>query len=365
MLRRTFLQNAVSAGAALAQTTAPPSATGIRLGFDTYSLRAWRWKAIQLLDFAAAQKLDTVQISSLDDLETLDAPYLQKVKDYAARLHIAIDGGIGCICPTTKSWNPKYGTPQQYIQRGLEVARALGAPSIRCFMGSSEDRLGPLPIEAHMEKTIEVLRSVRRQVLDSGIKIALENHAGDMQAREVRTIIEQAGKDFVGSCLDTGNPMWVAEDPQVALEVLGPYVLTTHIRDSAVYEHPRGAAAQWVALGDGNIDFPAFFALYRKLCPQAAVQLEIITGRPPRVIPYLEREFWKAFPAANAAEFARFVALARGGRPFSKFMIVADGLPQPPREFTDALRIQQQRDLERSVDCAKNSLGLGVNWRRV
>ena len=29
------------------------------------------------------------------------------------------------------------------------------------------------------------------------MKIALENHAGDMQAREVRTIIEEAGKDFV------------------------------------------------------------------------------------------------------------------------------------------------------------------------
>src|SRR5574340_1057476 len=87
---------------------------------------------------------------------------------------------------------------------------------------------------------------------------------------------------------DTGNPMWVVEDPLLSLEVLAPYVVTTHMRDSAVCEHPRGASAQWVALGDGSIDFHKFVSRYRELCPGASMQLEIITGRPPRVLPYLE-----------------------------------------------------------------------------
>src|SRR5207244_12469783 len=114
------------------------------------------------------------------------------------------------------------------------------------------------------------------------------NQAREMQAREAQTIIEEAGKDCVGSCLDTGNPMWVAEDPFVTLEILGPYVVTTHVRDSAVFEVPRGAAAQWVALGDGSVDFKRFVEQYKKLCPQASMQLEIITGRKPEVLPYLE-----------------------------------------------------------------------------
>src|SRR5580704_4099792 len=81
-----------------------------------------------------------------------------------------------------------------------------------------------LPLEAHIENTVKVLRSVRQQALDLGVRIAVENHAGDMQAREVKGLIEAAGTDFVGSCLDTGNPMWVAEDPFVTLETLAPYV---------------------------------------------------------------------------------------------------------------------------------------------
>ncbi|MBV8817393.1 MAG: TIM barrel protein, partial [Acidobacteriaceae bacterium] len=195
---------------------------------------------------------------------------------------------------------------------------------------------------------------------DMNVKIALENHAGDMQAREVRTIIEESGKDYVASNLDTGNPMWVAEDPMVTLEVLAPYVATTHIRDSVVYEHPRGAAAQWVALGDGTIDFRRFVARYRELCPRASMQFEVITGRPPRVIPYLEPEFWKVLPNANAGELARFVALVKQGRPFGGYMIVEDGFENAPEEYKAALREQQRVDLERSFRYAKGTLGVGV-----
>ncbi len=338
--------------------------TPIRLGFDTYTLRAFDWKAMQLLDYAATRKLDTVQISSLGDYESLDPAHLQQVKERAGALGIVIDAGMGCICPLSYSWSAQNGDATENIARGLRVAKAVGASSMRCFLGSSDDRFGTAsrpaqPIEKLMESTIQVFRSVRALAQNVNVKIALENHAGDMQAHEARTIIEEAGKDYVASCLDTGNPMWVAEDPLVTLEVLGPYVVTTHVRDSAIYEHPRGAAAQWVALGDGSIDFTQFMTRYRELCPRANMQLEIITGRPPRIVPYLEPSFWKVLPHANAGEFARFVALAKKGRPFGGFMVVEDGFQNPPPEYKAALREQQRVDLERSLQYAKTALGVG------
>jgi len=340
-----------------------PSAVPIRLGFDTYSIRDFKWKDIQLLDYAAGLKLDTIQISSLDDYESLAPEHLSRVKDHAARLGIVIDGGMGCICPLSSSWSAKNGDPKENILRGLRTAKAVGATSMRCYLGKAEDRRGPKPIEALMESTVGVFRSIRPEALDLGVKIAIENHAGDMQAQEVKTIIQECGSDFVGSCLDTGNPMWVVEDPLVTLEVLAPYVVTTHIRDSVVYEHPRGAAAQWVALGDGMIDFHKFVARYRELCPKASMQLEIITGRPPQVLPFLEPDFWKAFPKAKASEFARFASLARTGKPFGGFMVVEDGVKEPLPEFRAALKAQQKLDLERSLEYAKTSLGVGVKWR--
>ncbi len=246
MLRRTFLESAVSAGGAMALAAQGPP-PGIRLGFDSYSIRAFQWRAMELLDYAASLKLDTIQLSSLEDYESRDPAYLRKVREHAERAGVSIDAGIGCICPSSASYRERQGDAARYIATGLEVAQAAGAKIMRCFMGSSADRHGALPIEAHMENTVKVLRSVRQQALDTGVKIAVENHAGDMQAREVKWIIEEAGRDFVASCLDTGNPLWAMEDPFVTLETLAPYVVTTHIRDSAVFEVPRGAAWQWVS----------------------------------------------------------------------------------------------------------------------
>jgi sugar phosphate isomerase/epimerase len=360
MRRRTFLQTASTAAVAAMSSAAEP--VPIKLGFDSYSIRAFQWKAIQLLDYAAGLKLDTVQLSSLGDYESLEPAYLQQVKDHATRLGLEIDAGIGCICPSSTSYNCKDGEPVEYVTRGLRVAKAVGSSVMRCYMGTRADRHTKEPIEAHMEDTIKVLRAARRQALDMGVRIGLENHAGDMQAREVKVIIEESGKDFVGSCLDTGNPMWVAEDPFVTLETLAPYVVTSHVRDSAVFEHPRGAAAQWVALGDGSVDFARFVQMFRQRCSHAAMQLEIITGRPPEVLPYLEPDYWTAFRKTPAWEFARFVALAKSGHPYMGSMVIGEWSDNPP-VIEAALKEQQRVDLERSLEYAKKKLGIGVRWR--
>lgn len=142
------------------------STAPIRLGFDSYSIRAFHWKAIQLLDYAASLKLDTIQLSGLEDYESFEPEYLARVKDHAAKVGIVIDGGMGCICPLSKSWNQKAGDPTENILRGLRVAKAVGAVSMRCYMGSAADRRGKDPIEALMESTIAVFRSVRAEALD-------------------------------------------------------------------------------------------------------------------------------------------------------------------------------------------------------
>jgi sugar phosphate isomerase/epimerase len=334
----------------------------LRLGIDCYTLRDLDWKADQSLDYAASVGADAIQVN-LGDLESTEDTYLRKVREHARRIGVTIEPGINAISPLSGRWNPRrQGTPTEHLLLGLRLAKALGAPCVKCYMGYAGDRRSETPIPAMMEAAIEALKTVRSQAVDAGVKFAVENH-GDLLAREVKTIIEEAGPDFVGCCLDTGNPVVLAEDPLLALEVLGPYTVTTHIRDSAVYQHPRGAAFQWVALGDGSIDFKAFVARFRQLCPQAPLLMEILTGFAPRVLPYFEPEYWSAFPDMPAADFARFVALARRGRPFDGKMVMDDADKQSP-ELQDTLKQQQRVDLERSLEYAKKTLDVGVNWRK-
>ena len=354
MNRRAFLRFSVTAAAAAAQLRAQNKS--LRLGYDTYSIRTWEWKAIEHLNFAARLGLNAIQISSLSDYASLDAPYLAQVRETAREKGILIDAGTGCICPTSKSYGKASGDPVAYLIQGLKVAQAVGATSMRCFLGSSDDRYDGKGIEHHMESTLRVFRAARSAAMDTGVKIALENHSGDMQAWELRDLIEQAGKDYVGACLDTGNPIWCAEHPEVSVEVLAPYALTTHCRDTAIWEHPRGCAAHWTALGEGSVDMAKIGALQKKLCPGTPLHLEIITGRPPRIVPYLEDGFWKGFPKAKAADFARFLTLVKQGHPLMTPMVIEDAAGPKVSEYQAALKKQQMVDLERSLEFAKQKM---------
>lgn len=329
----------------------------LKLGYDTYSIRAWNWKAMQHLDFASKAGLTAIQISSVGDYESTEPGHLAKVRASAQEKGILIDAGTGCICPTSKSYNHKTnGDAVDYLIKGLKVAQAVGATSMRCFLGSTEDRYDGKGIEYHIESTLKTFKAARSVAMDSGVKIALENHSGDMQAWELKELIETAGKEYVGACLDTGNPIWCAEHPQVTLEVLAPYAVTTHCRDTAIWEHPRGCAAHWTVLGEGSVDMVQIGALQKRLCPMTPLHLEIITGRPPRIVPYLEDTFWKGFPKAKATEFARFLGLVKQGRPLMTPMVIEDAPGDRVPEYQEALKKQQLLDLQRSLVYAKQKM---------
>jgi sugar phosphate isomerase/epimerase len=331
----------------------------MKLGVDIYTIRSQGWDAFEYLDYCARIGLDVVHFSDLGPFARTDDGYLREVKARADELGLDIEAGMGSICPTSASYHPEDGPVVEQVRQMLHVASVLGSPVLRCLLGSQADRHGDVPLEAHVQATVETCRAVRDLALDLGVKLAVENHAGDLQAWELKDLIERAGTDYVGACIDTGNPVWVAEDPMVTLEHLAPYVVASHIRDSVVWPHPRGAACQWVAMGDGNVGIAAWAERSKALCPGVPFTLEIITGRPPRVLNYLEADYWSAFPEARASEFARFERLVRNGLPLMASMVMVGSDLEAPPEYEAALVAQERVDLERSVRYCREVLGIG------
>jgi len=152
--------------------------------------------------------------------------------------------------------------------------------------------------------------------------------------------------------------LWVAESPFVTLRHLAPYVVTSHVRDTAVWPHPSGAAVQWMALGDGTVGIEDWTAQFRACCPHVPYSLEIITGAPPRVLNYLEPHYWDAYPDLPAAEFVEFLKLVHAGQAPTASMLTARWEGNPP-EYQAALRLQQRIDLERSIRYCREVLGIG------
>lgn len=353
--RRTFLKTVAAASAGIVATSlgsageAVSGAKKLKLGFDNFAIRAMNWKAPALLDYAASLKLDSILISDLDAYDSLEDKYLKEVKAKSDDLGIQIHAGSWSICPTSRVFKNKWGTAEEHLATGIRVAKALGSPVFRCVLGTGDDRKTEGGIEARMADTAKVCKACRSQAMDAGVKIAIENHAGDMQAWELVTLVVDAGTDYVGVNLDSGNAAWTMEDPIANLEILGPYVVTTSLRDSMIWEYEEGAKVQWTAMGEGIVDQKAYFERFAAICRNVPVHLELISGFA-RPIPYLQRDFWKVWPKARASDFAKFLALAKRGKPLE------------PHKSPDAKAEQeyQKGELERSLKYCKEVLALGL-----
>ena len=259
-----------------------------RLGLDVFSLRSQGWPAARLLEFCAARGVEVVHFSEPRLLGTTDPAALGELRARAGALGISLEAGMLSIAPGSTIFNAAAGSAESQLAQAIDVAVALGSPIVRCVVGTFRDRPGG--IDQRIAEALEVIASVRRRALAAGVKIAVENHAGDMQARELRTLVEEAGTDVAGVCLDAGNAFWAMDDPLTALETLAPYVLTSHTRDTAVRATDDGAEVAWTRMGEGNVGIEAYLDRFRALCPGKPVMLEIIVMPAPRPVPYRDAQ---------------------------------------------------------------------------
>lgn len=319
---------------------------------DNYAVRAMGWKAPALLDHAASLQLDSLLVSDLEALGSLDDASLRDLKRRAGDLGIALFVGGWSICPTSKTFRSTWGSAEEHLRLGLRVAQTLGSPVYRVILGNMEDRKTEGGIQARIADTVVVLQACRSQARDSGVKVAVENHAGDMHSWELARLISEAGPDFVGANFDSGNAAWTLEDPLEAFENLGRHTICCSLRDDMIWETPEGAVVQWTAAGEGLIDWATLARRWAELCPRVPIMIETISG-VQRAFPYRQPGFWAHYDRRPAA-LARFEALARRGHPLTRF-----NAPRGPAGVA-ATQERQKGELARSITYLREQIGLGL-----
>lgn len=330
------------------------------LGYNTYSIRSLDWHDDRLVDFAVENKLDAIFLQDTSDPRASDPTHWSELRARTRDLGLRLETGGSAVLPRTPEEFPQ---KVDYLRAQMHRAKGLGSPLVRCLFAGNRASLPPGTIDQHIETMVRLLGELRSEALDAEIKFAVEVHK-DLQAWEFKMFLDEVGTDFVGIYLDTGNPVFVLEHPLTTVETLGPYAVTLHLRDSVVYEHPRGVAVHWVPLGEGVVDFHALMNKARVLCPDVYVYAKPITGRPAEVLPYLEPEFWKSYPKARSRDLARFLSLAKKGLPYDKTIVNEDLRGRKiPSYLLPAIQHQQLDHMERSLRYAKHELNLGVRWR--
>lgn len=340
MERRQFLSRTASAFSAAtlataAQLTRPQgvqaaAARPVKIGVDLFSVRDQGFSAFEMLDYAARNKLKHAQFSVTRFYGSMDHGHLRKVREHADSLGIKLETGMDSICPTSTRFAKEQGAAEKQLLDQLETAKIVGSKIVRCYLGAMGDRKTEIPFEKHIESMLGVLSRVKPQFVDAGVVVSIENHAGDFQARRLRTVIEEAGKDWVGVTYDSGNPCWTMEDPLAAVETLAPYIATAHLRDSHVWADENGIVVQWIRFGQGNVRIAEVVKRLNTLRPEVILNLETICiGNRP--FPLKQPEFWKGYEDITAQDLMGLYALADKANP----------LPAPPkRSKEEAARVQ-------------------------
>ena len=311
MDRRHFILGTAAAALHASRLSAWHAAANVELGSVDGSVGGNQFTPAQYLDHFSSRKLTWAMISLPPPIIS-DEAAVKQVKEHADRLGIKLQLAFGTMCPSAKSFNPQNGTLEEQVARALRASQIFGARCMRCVLGGDPERP---QIEMHIDNMVKAVRGMRTRIVDSGIKLAVENHGGDLQSREMKMMIEAAGPDIMGVCLDSGNPVWMLEDPHMTLEMLIPYAETCHVRDSAVWKVPEGIAVRWVNMGEGNVDIDGWIRKYIAAKPGAPIIFENLVSGNPRVHAIYDPKFWSNWQKMPASEFSRFLAVAEKGKP--------------------------------------------------
>ena len=357
--RRDFLVATATTIAATAVIAKPLTAadssdsTRVPLGLDGHSLRGMKWKATQLIEFAAEQRLDAVLLNSLNYFESLEESDLLRLKELASKHDMRIYVGAGGICKNAAKFSDQWGNAEEMLATGIRVASAVGSPVVNVRIGSIADRFLDGGIQPRIDEAVRVLKASSKRAKDAGVKFGFENHAADLRSEELLELIEAVGTDVCGVMLDPGNGLWAMEDPMVHLQALAPHVVCNSLRDYMIWESPEGATFQWTAVGDGLMDVPTYVQTLAKSNPGMPIFVESISNSA-RPIPFLTKEHWKGYPNLHAAEIVDFLALCRRGHEIEV---------DEPAEGVDAKEFDQQHqrgEFLKSIDYLRRECGAGL-----
>ncbi|MCI0436081.1 MAG: sugar phosphate isomerase/epimerase [Gemmatimonadetes bacterium] len=229
---------------------------------------SWSLRPANAVDLALAVReagLDAIQLA-LDPVR-MDAMPLNPVRD--ALDHAGIDVLSGMMAmegedyTTLESIRRTGGlVPDDTWPGNLEAARANARLARTLGLSLVTFHAGFVPHDDADGKRailVERLRVIATAFAGEGITIALET--GQESAETMRTLIDQLTDVRVGVNFDPANMiLYGTGDPVAALRLLAPHVRQVHIKDAVATRAPGEWGAE-TPVGEGEVDWPAFFAV--------------------------------------------------------------------------------------------------------
>jgi L-ribulose-5-phosphate 3-epimerase len=208
-------------------------------------------RRVQLaLDHLPDQWESTLALLGENDINIVSGMFGCIGEDYSTLETIASTGGIA-----------PDGTWEQNLKKvhtTIATAAKLGLKLVTFHAGFvPHDEL-----DGNLAKMLKRLRSIAALFAEKNIQLGLET--GQETAPALATLLKKLDCPNVGVNFDPANMILYAKGyPVEALRLLAPWIRQVHIKDATRTQVP-GTWGQEVAVGDGEVDWRAFFGTLKE-----------------------------------------------------------------------------------------------------
>lgn len=227
-----------------------------------------------LLEKTLQMELSCLQLGDNLPVHLLDPERRECLKKRAGENNIRLELGARGMTPA-------------HLELYTGLAVDFGAPLLR-FVIDGEN------YEPGKDAILGILKDIKPVLEKNRVVLGIENH-DRFKSRELAGIIEAAGSDHIGICLDCANSLGAGEGLEQVAGLLAPHAVNLHIKDFTVKRlpHKMGFIVEGAPFGKGLLDLDFLMGKlseYRK-CQSAILEQWV----PPEASPeasVLKEEAW-------------------------------------------------------------------------
>ncbi len=207
-----------------------------------------------LLDQCRRQEVRLLQIGDNLPLHSFDATRLDRLAARATLENVQLEIGARRL------------TLARVVEY-IAIARRTGSRLLRFVIDDTDYHPTPQEISKVLQECAPMLE---------GIILGIENH-DRLSAATLRELIESAGSDRIGVCLDTANSLGAGEGIGAVAKVLAPLTVNLHIKDFHIERVPHlmGFSVTGRPAGSGMLNLFELLQLLEpfKRCKTAVLEL--------------------------------------------------------------------------------------------
>ena len=230
----------------------------MKLGVSTLGCPDWTLE--EILARLPGCGYEGVELRGLGpDLELTQSPAFSTPDAVARSRRAFMDVGLAiCGLDTSCSFtDPDPATRARSLEdgrRALDLAAALGAPTVRVFGGGIAD-------EAERPEAVKRVASALVEMGEhaaqaGAVCVVLETHDAFSTGAQVAEVLRQVAHPRVRALWDLHHPFRQGEPPEETFDALGPYVEQAHVKDSKPGE-------TYCLLGEGDIPISRMLSLLK------------------------------------------------------------------------------------------------------